>query len=94
MFPDAVFRDSCWDIMLLCFSGQLADRRICVKQLHNELDQSNTSLLRRIQELEDAGMIRRERDDLDGRRTVVRLTDSAVAAMSRFFQLIGEGIPR
>lgn len=93
IFPEAVFRESCWDIMLLCFTGQLADRRIYVKQLRNELDESGTALLRRIQELEDAGMIRRQRDEMDGRRTVVRLTDTAIAAMSRFFRLINERTP-
>jgi DNA-binding MarR family transcriptional regulator len=79
--------------MLLCFTGQLANRPICVKQLRNDLDESSTSLLRRIQELEDAGMVQRQRDDVDGRRTVVRLTDAAIAAMSRFFQLINEVKP-
>lgn len=92
IFPDAVFRESCWDIMLLCFTGQLAGRQMCVKQIRIELDESNTSLLRRLQELEDAGMVRRERDDVDARRTIVRLTDEAAAAMSRYFKLIGTDI--
>jgi len=92
IFPEAVFRESCWDIMLLCFTGQLAGRQMCVKQIRIELDESNTSLLRRLQELEDAGMIRRERDDVDARRTIVRLTDKATAAMSRYFKLIGSDI--
>jgi DNA-binding MarR family transcriptional regulator len=92
LFPEAVFRESCWDILLLCLSGQLAGRQMCVKQIRNELDESSTSLLRRLQELEDAGMLRRERDDVDGRRTIVRLTDEAATAMSRYFKMIGDDI--
>jgi DNA repair protein RadC len=84
IFPPAVFRESCWDIMLLCFAGQLEGRELCVKQLRNNLDESSTGLLRRIDELEEAGMLERHRDELDGRRTMVRLSPDAIAAMTRF----------
>lgn len=76
--------------MLLCFTSELEKRSMCVKQIRNELDESNTSLLRRIQELEDAGMIQRQRDDMDGRRTTVRLTPEGENAMARFFTLMSE----
>lgn len=89
IFPAAVFRESCWDIMLLCFGRQLEGHALCIKQIRNHLDESNTALLRRIDELEQAGMVRRHRDTADGRRTMVQLTPSAVAAMTRFFDLPG-----
>lgn len=87
IFPSAVFRESCWDIMLLCFASQLEGHPLCIKQIRNQLDESNTALLRRIDELEQAGMVRRHRDELDGRRTMVQLTPAAIAAMTRFFEL-------
>ncbi|MES2496775.1 MAG: transcriptional regulator [Pseudomonadota bacterium] len=90
IFPDAVFRESCWDIMLMCFTSDLEQGSLCVKQIRSELDESNTSLLRRIQELEDAGMVQRQRDDVDGRRTIVRLTNDGKAAMARFFTMISD----
>ena len=86
IFPAAVFRESCWDIMLLCFASQLEGYPLCIKQIRNHLDESNTALLRRIDELEQAGMVRRHRDELDGRRTTVQLTPAGIAGMTRFFE--------
>jgi len=74
----------------MCFTSDLEQRSLCVKQIRSELDESNTSLLRRIQELEDAGMVQRQRDDVDGRRTIVRLTSEGKAAMARFFTMISD----
>lgn len=90
IFPEAALHDSCWDIMLLCLSAELAGRQICVKQIRNELDESQTSVLRRLDELTEAGLLQRQRDEMDGRRTLVRLTATGVDAMSRFFTLIDE----
>ena len=85
IFPEAVLRGPCWDIMLTCITGELADQPVCVKQIRNQLDESQTSVLRRIDELEQAGMVQRFRDERDGRRTLVRLTWQGADAMSRFF---------
>lgn len=90
IFPDAVLRESCWDIMLLCLTGELAGRCMCVKQIRCELKESQTSVLRRIGTLEQAGMVLRQRDALDGRRTIVRLTRDATIALSRFFDMIDD----
>lgn len=88
IFPEAVLRESCWDIMLLCLTSELAGRCMCVKQIRCELEESQTSVLRRIGTLEQAGMVLRQRDELDGRRTIVRLTRHATIALSRFFDKI------
>lgn len=95
IFPKAALNESCWDILLLCFVGQVGGRSICVKQIRNELDESNTSVLRRLQELEQAGLITRRRDELDGRRTIVALSMAGANAMLRYFELLAEdsGVP-
>lgn len=87
IFPEAVLRGPCWDIMLDCLAGELAGRPVCVKQLRNEINESQTSLLRRIDELEEADMVQRLRDEQDGRRTLVRLTRQGADAMYRLFAL-------
>ena len=85
IFPTAVFRESCWDIMLMCFVSELRRQRLCIKEIHNQLAESHTALLRRIDELEEADMLRRHRDEGDGRRTTVHLTPAGASAMTRFF---------
>lgn len=89
MFPEAALRGSCWDILLLCFDANMTGRTICVKQIRSELDESSTSVLRRLQELEDAGLVLRQRDAVDGRRTIVLLTREANEAMARFLMQVG-----
>ena len=91
MFPEAALRDTSWDIMLLCLTGEIAGRPMCVKQIRTELEESQTSVLRRIDELEKAGMLCRLRDAMDGRRTLVRLSREGALAMVRFFEAMVQG---
>ena len=84
LFPAAISRDPSWDILLDCFIAQLERRPLCVKQIHGDLKESNTALLRRLDDLEAAGLIARRRDDLDGRRTIVEISSKAMRAMAEF----------
>jgi DNA repair protein RadC len=90
IFPEAALRGPCWDILLCCVEGELSGRPICVKQIRAQLEESQTSVLRRIDELEQAGMVRRFRDGMDGRRTLIRLTPDGAEAMSHFFSALDE----
>lgn len=74
---------------MLCFVGELEMRQLCIKQIRNHLDESSTALLRRVDELERADMLQRQRDTIDGRRTMVRLTPAGLRAMTRFFVELG-----
>lgn len=84
LFPPPLFRESSWDILLNCFVAQLEKRHLCVKQLHAELDESNTALLRRLADLERLALLERSRDGLDGRRTLVHLTPRATELIGQF----------
>lgn len=86
LFPAQIFRESSWDILLNCYVAELEGRHLCVKQLHADLDESNTAMLRRLADLERLGLIARSRDDQDGRRTNVRLTQSAVDLIRQFLE--------
>ncbi|WP_176488944.1 MarR family winged helix-turn-helix transcriptional regulator [Rhizorhabdus dicambivorans] len=90
VFPETVLRGACWDIMLSCMAGELAGRPVCVKQIRTQLRESQTSVLRRIDELERSGLVQRRRDEMDGRRTLLRLTPEGDDAMSRFFSALDD----
>lgn len=84
-FPSAALREACWDILLMCLIGQLDQRPLCIKQLRNQLDESHTALLRRVDELESANLLHRRRDEVDARRTTLHLTPETMTAMEHFF---------
>jgi hypothetical protein len=84
LFPAAICRDPSWDILLGCFIAQLEQHPLCVKQIRCELDESNTALLRRLDDLQELGLVSRRRDDVDGRRTIVEISPKGMNAMAQF----------
>jgi hypothetical protein len=87
-FPPPLFGDSNLAIMLACFSALIEGQCACVKQIKSILDESDTAALRRIDALEAAGLIGRQRDPRDGRRTFLLLTGRGASAMANFFAAI------
>ena len=81
-FPKTLFRDSAWDMMLELFVAGEERRRICVKQLMGVAGESSTGTMRRIDRLEEAGLIGRSPDPQDHRRVIVELSESGRAAMA------------
>ncbi len=81
LFPAELCSDTAWDMMLEVFITQLQKRSVCVKELVLVSGSSSSSALRRIDRLEDAGLIRRRLDPRDHRRTTVQLTDQGYTAM-------------
>lgn len=77
-------------MLLLCFSAAAEERGLYVKQLRSFIGESGTSVLRRIEELEAAGLLLRARDAIDARRTLVHLTEDGLNRMKRFFRQIDE----
>lgn len=86
LFPRDVFRDFAWDILLELFVSEQRGRAICVKDLILVSGETSTSALRRIDRLEDAGLLQRRHDSPDQRRVSVALTakgDDAMTALLR-----------
>jgi DNA-binding MarR family transcriptional regulator len=84
LFPREVLRDSVLDILLELFVAQLMTRSVCIKELIIVSGETSTSALRRIDRLEESGMVRRCHDPVDHRRVAVALTqrgDEAMRAM-------------
>jgi hypothetical protein len=81
LFPADLCSDTAWDMMLEVFITQLQRRNVCVKELILVSGSSSSSALRRIDRLEDGGLIRRRLDRDDHRRTTVQLTERGHTAM-------------
>ena len=86
-FGDDLFVDPAWDILLDLYSAYLGGRRISVSSACIASQAPTTTGLRWITVLESRGMIERKRDSCDGRRVYVSLTEKAIGAMKRYFEL-------
>jgi DNA-binding MarR family transcriptional regulator len=82
LFPRDVFRDSAWDMLLELFIAGQQNRVICTKELIFVSRETHASALRRIDRLEEAGMLLRHQDTSDHRRVIVSLTHKGEEAMS------------
>ena len=81
LYPDDLFRDSAWDMMLELFVARMEGKQLCVKDLVVISGESPTSALRRIDRLQTEGLIQRRLDRRDHRRLRVDLTEAGHTAM-------------
>ena len=75
-----------WDMLLELYARQLGEERATIGDLCRAVAIPSTTSLRWIGELERAGFLVRIRDKGDRRRTFVRLSESGLAAMDKFFR--------
>jgi DNA-binding MarR family transcriptional regulator len=80
-FPKRVFRDSAWDILIELFIAEQEGRKVCLKEVAAIAGESATGSVRRIDELEDAGLICRRPDQSDRRRTTLLLSSAGYEGM-------------
>ena len=73
--PKNLMRDSAWDMMLVMFINDEEGGILYVKQLIGVSRDTPASAIRRIDRLEDAGLVERLPDTLDHRRVIVRLSE-------------------
>ena len=77
LFPPGLFADPAWDMLLDLFVASAEDRRIYVSSLCIASSVPPTTALRWIDNLENAGLVTRQRDPEDGRRVFVYLLPGA-----------------
>ena len=85
-FPNSLFADPAWDILLDLMAARLEGRRVSVSSLCIASAVPPTTALRWIKTLTDEKFLARSADPADGRRIFVHLTDRAVAAMEAYLQ--------
>ena len=85
-FPKGLFREPEWDMLLVLFKARGEQREMRQIHVFNEASVAHTTGLRMIEQLEQAGLIECERTGPVARRRKVRLTEDAVARMTRFLE--------
>ena len=85
MISQDLFSVPCWDILMDVFSARLNDKNISVSAVATAGNMPHTTGLRYIDTLEKIGYIYRERDDWDGRRIFVKMSDDTFRMMKEYF---------
>ena len=67
---------------------------ILVKDLADQLDLSNSTIVERLNSLEDLGMIKRERKSKDRRKVTISLTDKSMKIVNQVDMSIFDFIPQ
>jgi len=91
-FPAELFADPAWDMLLDLAAARLEATRVSISSLCIAAAVPTTTALRWIKGMTSAGIFEREADPEDGRRSFIRLTDKAVAAMESYLTLIDEAV--
>lgn len=87
IFDDpSLFGEPAWDILLDVASAEAKGERLSVSSVCIGSCSPPTTALRWLGILEDRGLLRREYDVLDGRRSFVRLTRSGAVKLWRYFE--------
>lgn len=87
-FPTGLFADPAWDMLLDLTHARLAGKRISVSSLCIAANVPATTALRRIGDLVGSGLAVRIKDENDGRRVFVELTDDGFARMGRYLESV------
>lgn len=93
-FENDLFADPGWDILLDLTAARVEQRRISVTSLCAAAAVPPTTALRWIHMMTKMGVLVREKDDLDQRRTFIALSESAADSMARYFDEIGRDAAR
>ena len=86
LFPERLFAQPAWDMLLELLECQLRRRRISVSGLYLAAGVPPATALRRLQDMEDARLIVRVCDPSDRRRQFVELTPHTLHQLQTFFR--------
>lgn len=93
-FPGGLFADPAWDMLLDLMHARLNGKRISVSSLCIAARVPATTALRRIGDLVSAGLATRIRDENDGRRVFIELTEDGFARMSRYLEQVRTAVSK
>lgn len=85
-FPDGLFSDPAWDMLLDLTHARLSGKRVSVSSLCIASRVPATTALRRIGDLVGEGLATRVRDEADGRRVFVELIEDGFSRMTAYVE--------
>ena len=88
-FPEQLFADPAWDMMLDLLQAEIAQLRVPVSSLCIAAAVPATTALRWLKTLVQEGLFLRRSDPHDGRRVFVELAPDASVALRRYFTDVG-----
>lgn len=91
-FPGGLFADPAWDMLLDLMHAQLNGKRISVSSLCIAARVPATTALRRIGDLVATGLATRVRDETDGRRVFIELTEDGFTRMTRYLEQVRSAV--
>lgn len=88
--PRDLLVDPAWDMMIDLFVAAGTNERLCVKDLRLMSGESAAGAMRRIDRLQESGLIARHPDPNDHRRVHVTLTEQGQMAMAAMLEHLFE----
>jgi len=88
-FPNHLFADPAWDMLLDLLQAELAQLRVPVSSLCIAAAVPATTALRWLKSMTEEGIFVRRADPHDGRRVFVELSTESSSAMRRYFAEVG-----
>jgi DNA-binding MarR family transcriptional regulator len=89
-FPEELFADPAWDMLLDLLQAEIAQLRVPVSSLRIAAAVPATTALRWLKTLVSQGLFVRRADPHDGRRVFVELAPEASQALRRYFAEVGQ----
>jgi hypothetical protein len=89
-FPEELFADPAWDMLLDLLQAEIAQLRVPVSSLCIAAAVPATTALRWLKTLVSQGVFLRRADPHDGRRVFVELAPEASQALRRYFAEVGQ----
>jgi hypothetical protein len=89
-FPEELFADPAWDMLLDLFQAEIAQLRVPVSSLCIAAAVPATTALRWLKTMTEQGLFVRRADPHDGRRVFVELASTTSHALRRYFADVGQ----
>ena len=89
-FPEHLFADPAWDMLLDLLQAEIAQLRVPVSSLCIAAAVPATTALRWLKSMTEEGIFVRRADPHDGRRVFVELSPQASSAVRRYFAEVGQ----